>query len=115
MGYDISEQTEDFENITLDEFGEMVTYTPFGGSARSIQAVIYRSQNASFNLPDASFNPGRVKIIIKISQSTTSGIQTIQKGKDTVKFKLEPDDPYDRTLTVLSANVEYGTWMLGLG
>jgi hypothetical protein len=114
MSYSIAQETKDFEDVILDEFGETITYVPDSGPQKSIKAIIPRRSNGSINLQGASFSPGRTKLEIKISQGVTLGMANVVKGKDKVKFKLEPDDLHERVLTVSSANAEYGAWVLGL-
>jgi hypothetical protein len=114
MSYSIAQEITDFEEVILDEFGETIIYSPDSGSEKTIKAIIPRRSNGSINLQGASYSPGRTKLEIKISQGTVKGIPAVVKGKDKVKFKLEPDDLHDRILTISSVNAEYGAWVLGL-
>ena len=111
MAWDNSAAISDFENIELDEFGETVTYTPFGGSARSLQAVVNRSTTTQMNLPRTNYGPARRHLEILVS---TNHLQTVIKNKDTVTMLIEPDDARQKTLTVVGARPEYGVWRLTL-
>lgn len=114
MSYDTTNAIADFENIILDEFGESIKYTPYGASQKTILAVIYRTQTDQMALQRSNLKPARKRIEMKISQGATKGVANVTKGKDIVTLKIEPDDTYEKTLTVQSANPEYGTWRLGL-
>ena len=114
MAWDIDQAKSDFEDFSLDEFGETIKYTPSGSSQRSIQAVVYKTKNASVNLGPANFRPARMGIEILISQHATAGVAKVTIGKDLVTMKINPGDTNEKVLTVQSCNPEYGVWRLGL-
>lgn len=114
MAYSISQETKDFEDVILDEFGETITFVPSAGAQKSIKAIIPRRTNGSINLSGAKYAPGRTKLEIKISQGAVKGVPSVVEGVDKVKFKVQPDDLNEKTLTISSANAEYGVWVLGL-
>jgi len=113
MAFSTTDAISDFENNQLDEFGESVVYHQ-NGSSKTINACIYRTQNANIPLPGASSNIGHVKMRIKISQGSTNGMENIIADEDYVTVKLLPGDATTRDLTVKSVNDEYGCWDLGL-
>jgi len=114
MAWDIDNAKEDFADISLNEFGESVVYNPYGGTSKTILAIIYKTKNASVNLGPANFRPARMAIELLVSQKAADGVANVTIGKDTVTMKINPGDTHNKTLTVMSANPEYAVWRLGL-
>lgn len=57
--------------LDADEFGETISYTPYGGVARDIVAIVDRGQAAPLpNAPQAV----RPSIVVTVSNSATLGI-----------------------------------------
>lgn len=70
--------------LNTGEFAESVTYTPKGGTAKVLNAVINRKR-----LDPASEDIGRVLINqceIFIANDATAGVASISKGGDIVSF-----------------------------
>lgn len=67
-----------------DEFAEAIVYTPYGGAAKTISAIVIRnriepnSQDQNRSLVN--------QVIIEIANDLTSGITTINKGQDKVSL-----------------------------
>ena len=114
MAWDIDQAIDDFDEIALDAFGETIKYTPNGASERNVQAVVYRPKNDTLNFRPGNFNQARTELKIRVSQDATNGVATVTPNLDTIKLKVQPDDQFERVLTVTSKNAEYGTWLLGV-
>lgn len=114
MAYDLNQAIEDFDAYQLDEFGEPVTYTPYGGAAKTINVIRYHTERDDINLRGNAYGVGAIKIVILVSRDATNGIATVVKGKDTVTMRIEPDDASEKTLRVQYAQHEYGCWRMGL-
>jgi len=76
----------DAANIFLntDEFAESISYTPYGGAAKTIKAIVTRNRIS----PDSQ-EQGRVlinQVEIQIANDVTNGIATVTKGQDTVSL-----------------------------
>jgi len=71
--------------ILLSNFGESITYMPYGGGERSIEAIVDRNPPAVF---DAAGNTVLPQFIVRVYNSCRSGISSreIDTGKDELKF-----------------------------
>ena len=70
--------------LNLDEFGELITYTPKGGTAKSIRAVVDRRR-----IIPAGEDSGRTlinQVEIVIANEATYGVSSINKGGDLVSL-----------------------------
>jgi hypothetical protein len=70
--------------LNTDEFGEPISYTPKGGTAKSIKAQVFRQ-----GIAPASEDTGRVlqsQVEIIIANDATYGVTSINKGGDTVSL-----------------------------
>jgi hypothetical protein len=102
----------DAVNIFLNnnEFAEEIVYTPKGGTAKTIKAIVDREQ-----LFPAGEDSGRVlqnQVKISIATDTTYGIGTINLGGDTVDLpeRIGGADVNWRIVDVL--NQDEGLWTL---
>jgi len=80
----------DANNVFLNtnEFAEDITYTPKGGSPKSIKAIIVRSR-----LDTGGEDAGRIlrkQAEIYIANDATIGVDSIDKGDDKVQFPEIP-------------------------
>lgn len=67
-----------------DEFAETIAYTPKGGAAKSIKAIVERKR-----ISPASEDTGRTlidQVEIFIANDATYGVTSINKGGDTVSL-----------------------------
>lgn len=72
--------------MNTDEFAETISYTPYGGSARSITAVIVRDP-----LQRSEQDGGRIagrEFEIFILNDATYGVSSVLKGQDKVSFPV---------------------------
>lgn len=105
----LSTEAADF----LADFGESITYTPDGGSAKSITAVVDRNPLAS--VPTAGRAVARNLVQVTLANHATTGVTAIKEGFDTVALKLRRDDAATTTLVirrVIEAESDAGMWRL---
>ena len=80
--------------------GEMVTYTPYGGVAKSFLAIVERDRPSNdqqmVNGQRYSVNTRRVLI----ANDAVDGMTTIQEHKDVVRFKRNVNDAAETDFTV---------------
>jgi hypothetical protein len=71
--------------MLLDNFGESITYWPYGGAAREIIAIVERSPPAIF---DAAGNALLPTATVRVYNSATSGVSSKQVdiGKDEIEM-----------------------------
>ncbi len=70
--------------LNSDEFAEVITYTPKGGSAKSIKAVIVRNR-----LEAGTEDAGRIlrnQCEVYIANDATDGVTSVDKGDDILQF-----------------------------
>jgi hypothetical protein len=81
-----SDMVSDARNIFLNasEFAEQVSYTPFGGSPKTIKAVVDRSRIDS-NIQDSGRLVGK-QAEIWIANHATDGVTSVNKGNDLVSM-----------------------------
>ena len=112
---------EDMTDIFLDAgFQEDVIYTPEGGSAKTISAIIYRDGLTSTNTSrrvggDSQSKMRNYAISIHIATDATEGIETITVNEDFVALKRRFNDAANSDFRV-SGIIEddEGAWLLGL-
>lgn len=105
----------DFANefLSTDEFAESITYTPSGGSPKTIKAIVVRPQ-----IDVLDQDRGRVlarQVEIQIANNSTTGVASVKKGFDQVALKLYLGDAANTTF-VVSEIVKHddGMWHLRL-
>jgi len=117
------ELKEEFIDVFLASgFQESITYTPSGGTAKTINAIVYRSgttQTVPSRRTGASENKTisrRYDVEIHISTDATSGIQTVKINADKVALKRRTNDTSNTTFLVRGIIQEdVGAYWLGLG
>ena len=79
----------DFKNVFLnsDEFGETISYTPYGSSLLSIKAIIDR-ERLQADGPDRGMALRR-DCEIWIANDATYGVTSVNKNNDTVSFPVQ--------------------------
>jgi len=117
------ELKEEFVDVFLNSgFQETITYTPSGGTAKSISAIVYR-EGTTQTVPSRRTGAGENKTItrrydiqIHISTDATDGIQSVTVMKDTVALKRKVNDSSNETFLVRGIIEEdTGAYWLGLG
>ena len=99
------------DGVVLPTFGETVTYTPDGGAAVSVTAIVER--DAVDTVPtDRGLMPRRIR---RIRVSKTD-VATVTIGGDTVAIKTMVDDASATTYRVGAILEDHGgAWLLDLG
>lgn len=78
--------------------GELVTYTPYGGVARSFKAIVERQPS---QVQQSQAGPYPVNAVdVLIPRDAVNGVMTIQVRKDTMRFKKNVSDTDESTFTV---------------
>ncbi len=85
----------------LQQFGESLTYWPYGGGRREIYAIIERSPPAIF---DAAGNAMMPTATIQIHNSCRSGISSreVNIGKDEVEFVLRIGETIPKRFSLMT-------------
>lgn len=68
--------------IDTDEFAEAVTYTPLGGTAKSINAIVVRDEPAQ--LGETAARSLAADLTIAIRNDATAGVTSVNTGGDRV-------------------------------
>lgn len=110
------------DQILTSGFQESIIYTPSGGVAKTINAIIYRdgtTQTVPSRRTGASENKTisrRYDIEIRISTDATDGIQTVTIMEDKVALKRRTNDTSNTSFIVRGIIQEdIGAYWLGLG
>lgn len=86
----------------LDNFGEPVIYTPRGGSAVSITAIVTRENVRPYEVNGKIITP---RFVVRVHNSATTGIalETLNTGGDKLSLKDRPTSstPTERTVLAL--------------
>ena len=84
----------------LSQFGESVTYWPFGRASRTIQAIIDRSPPSIF---DAAGNAVLPTAVIQVYNSATSGISSkeLDSGADEIEMVLKLGETVSKRVSVM--------------
>ncbi len=92
--------------MLLDQFGESITYWPYGGGRRVIRAIVTRNPPA---IVDAAGNARLPTFNIEVLNSCRSGISSreVDIGKDEIEMVLHVGDTIPQRfsmMTLLSQN-----------
>ena len=112
---------EDMYNVFLASgFQEDIIYTPSGGAAKTIKAIVYRD-GAGYTTPsgrtggESQSKSRNYNMSVHISNDSTNGIATITVREDTVKCKRRHSDTLNSTFLVSGIiQDDEGAWWLGL-
>ena len=78
--------------------GELVTYRPYNGTAKTFKAIVHRRPSQVQAVGGSAF--GVTTIEVEIPRDATDGVLTVQPRKDTISFKQHLSDPAVREFTV---------------
>lgn len=78
--------------------GELVTYTPYGGVAKTFKAVVERRPTQVEQA--GGFQYGANTLELLIPRDATDGVLAVQERKDRVRFKKSLDDVQETDFTV---------------
>lgn len=75
--------------------GEVITYTPYGGTARTFKAIVRRAPTESEQAGGYQYRVN--ELMVEFPRDATNGVLTVQEGKDrlTVKRHLSDAEPRD--------------------
>lgn len=90
----------DTVNLIAQLGGELVTYTPSGGSAKVIRAVVERDRPSHQVQQTNGVGYGVNTRQLLIAKDADAGMTTIQEHKDTVRFKKNLSDATETTFKV---------------
>lgn len=87
--------------MLMDQFGESITYWPYGGGRRTINAIVERNPPAIF---DASGNAVLPTVTIRVYNSCRSGISSreVDIGKDEAELVLKVGDTIPRKFSMMT-------------
>ena len=101
--------TGDMDNIFLDsEFQELISYTPDGGSATSINAIVFRDGLEQFTTVHG-LKAAQFKAVIVVSKTD---ITTVSTQSDKASFTLNGATEVFRVRAILQE--DQGAFYLGL-
>lgn len=110
---------DDMDNIFLTSgFEEDISYTPSGGTAKTISAIVYRqgAKESSSNRRLSNAQSRTYDIEIDISTDATNGISDITIREDKVALKRKIGDSTNTIFLVKSiVQDDAGAKRLGLG
>lgn len=96
--------------LNTDEFAEAITYTPKGGSAKEIKAIVNRRRVEPANEDSNRSLYKEVEIII--ANDPTHGVSSINKGQDEVSLPEVIGGPAISWVVVDILNQDDGAWQL---
>lgn len=79
--------------------GEIVTYTPHGGVAKTFKAIVERVQPKPEQAGSYAYQQNEVQVLVP--RDATDGVLTVQEGKDVIRFKQHLSDTQERDYTVM--------------
>lgn len=88
----------DSVNLVAQLGGELVTYTPQGGAAKTFMALVERRPTQVQQT--GGFSYGATTIELQIPRDATDGVLSIKERFDKVAFKKSLDDAAATTFTV---------------
>jgi hypothetical protein len=96
----------------VKQWGESVTYQPYGGEDKVIQAIVNRDKPR--RVPEAS--QGLIKDIeVCILNDATNGVTSIKPAKDKITLSTRyGEEPTERVVTAILSG-DAGLWTLQVG
>lgn len=78
--------------------GELVTYIPYGGTARQFLAIVERRPSQIAGSPAGSYPVNTMEVTIPMD--ATDGVLTVQLRKDAMRFKKNLGDSQETEFSV---------------
>lgn len=78
--------------------GEVITYTPYGGSAKQFKAIVNRRPNQVQSVGKPAFHTNTMEV--QIPNDAADGVTVIHEGQDKVSVKRNLDDLAETVFTV---------------
>lgn len=88
----------DSVNLVAQLGGEIVTYTPYGGVAKTFKAIVERRPSQVAQVGGHQFAANTIEL--QIPRDATDGVLAVQERKDRVRFKKRLDDTDETEFTV---------------
>lgn len=84
--------------------GELVTYSPYGGTAKTFKALVERQPSEIAALAGVAYPEN--SLAVTFPRHATDGVMSIAKGKDRISFKRHVSDSDVSTYTVVVVQQE---------
>lgn len=84
--------------------GELITYTPHGGTAKSFKALIEREPLQPEQAGGYRYQVN--ELVVHVPRDATNGVLTVQEGKDRMSFKRHVSDTAAREYVVMKIQQE---------
>jgi hypothetical protein len=100
-----------------DFFAEDVTYTPNGGTAKAVRAVVFRKgmkTRTQRNDAAAGSQQNLYDVTVAISRDPTDGIETVTLKSDTISLQNNIGDAVSVFRVTGIMSQDSGCWYLGL-
>lgn len=78
--------------------GELVTYIPYGGTARTFEAMVERQPSQVAASPAGSYPVNALEVTFPMD--TVDGVLTVQPRKDRIRFKKNLGDAQETEFVV---------------
>ncbi len=78
--------------------GELVTYSPYGGTARTFEAMVERQPSQVAGSPAGSYAVNTLEVTFPMD--ATDGVLTVQPRKDRIRFKKNLGDRQETEFVV---------------
>lgn len=89
----------DLAAICAGDFGEAVTYRPYGGAAKTISAQVYRQPTTIELIGEGSY--GETVLELEFPNDSQTGLTTVHEGQDEVDVQLHQDDSWKTTFRIM--------------
>lgn len=84
--------------MIADLGGELVTYIPYGGTAKSFEALVERQPSQVAVSPAGSYPVNTLEVTFPMD--ATDGVATVQPRKDRIRFKKNLGDGQETEFVV---------------
>ncbi len=88
----------DLAAICADDFGETITYYPYGEAPKSFAAQVYRQPTSIELIGEGSY--GVTVVEIEFPNDAATGVTVVHEGQDEVALRVQPDDEWSTTFRV---------------
>ena len=99
--------------LNSNEFAEEITYTPKGGSPKSIKAIIVRSQIDAADQGQSRIAHNQTELYI--ANDATNGVTSVDKGDDEASFPKIVGGSNINWVVIDILGMDKGMWHLLVG
>jgi hypothetical protein len=103
----------DSVNLVAALGGELVTYQPYGGVAKTFRALVERQPSQVALLTGVAYPEH--SLLVTFPKDATNGVTAITKGKDKIKFKRTLSESQETEFTVVVIDKEDAGLVAGDG